>query len=340
MRSLDKKIVFLLGAGASVDAGMLTVADLTKQLRELLPNLQDVNGKQRHDFGEVFDFIASQDQEVATNYEMFFEWIKVLLEVQRDPFRKIVDVRISSELTDAIGHLPLVLGSGIARLLEECRAEPGYFARLEEFCPASGRLQVFSLNYDCCVEDACHVAGIDLSTGFDPSSKEWNPSLLETTTRGINLYKLHGSLRWFSVQDTRMRSVGPQKPPIIMELNSAEAARLPHYLKVGWKSPQLILGPGSKIQPDDPFLSLFYQFNASVRNAEFCIVIGYGYRDDHVNAILDAALDAGVKVVDVNPSSPNGRYIAESGYNHLRLSAKDALVTGQILNEVKTTAGR
>ena len=54
MGSLDE-VVFLLGAGALADAGTPVVASLTRQLRELLPNLRDVNGNRRHDFGEVFD---------------------------------------------------------------------------------------------------------------------------------------------------------------------------------------------------------------------------------------------------------------------------------------------
>jgi hypothetical protein len=89
----------------------------------------------------------------------------------------------------------------------------------------------------------------------------------------------------------------------------------------------------------DPFLSLFHCFQASVRDAELCIVIGYGYRDSHVNAILDAALNAGVKIVDVNRSGPTGRYIVEPYYEHLRLTTKAALENGQLLNKVKSAAG-
>ena len=77
-----------------------------------------------------------------------------------------------------------------------------------------------------------------------------------------------------------------------------------------------------------------------MRNATMCIVIGYSYGDSHVNTILDAALDAGVRIIDVNPSGPNSSYIAESGYHHLRLGAKAALEGGQILNKVKTILGR
>lgn len=58
-----------------------------------------------------------------------------------------------------------------------------------------------------------------------------------------------------------------------------------------------------------------------------------------MNTILDAALDARVTIVDVNPSSPNGRFIGSPYYEHLPLSAKDALESGEILNKVETIAG-
>jgi hypothetical protein len=55
---------------------------------------------------------------------------------------------------------------------------------------------------------------------------------------------------------------------------------------------------------------------------------------------LDAALDAGVKIVDVNPHNSNGSYVNESGYEHLKLTAKAALEEGRLLNKIKSIVGR
>lgn len=84
------------------------------------------------------------------------------------------------------------------------------------------------------------------------------------------------------------------------------------------------------MQPDDPFLTLLYEFRNSIKNAKTCIVIGYSYKDTHINALLDCALDHRVNILDVNPSSPNGRYVAERCYKHLRLRARDAFKDGII----------
>ena len=50
--------VFLIGAGASFDAGMPLVTQLTEELRDRLPNIPDMKGKQRTEFPDLFDAIA------------------------------------------------------------------------------------------------------------------------------------------------------------------------------------------------------------------------------------------------------------------------------------------
>jgi hypothetical protein len=94
MNRKPEKVVFLLGAGASADAGMPVVAALTRQLRQRLPKVNDIDGYRRKGFGDAFDCIAGVDPEVETNYEKFFEWIRVLLKVQEDPFRKGDSMRL------------------------------------------------------------------------------------------------------------------------------------------------------------------------------------------------------------------------------------------------------
>lgn len=332
-QSASRECIFLLGAGASVDAGMPMVKPLTEQLRNRLANIPDVNGNLRPEFRQVFDLIEAQDPSVTGNYERFFEWIKLLLDVQRKPFRKIVEVKLDRPLTEAMGHLSFVVGGEIARLLGSCQSDPRYLAKLADFIPAQGRLKVFSLNYDCCLEDACQSAGIGLTTGFDPVTKRWNPSLFSTKVSGINLYKLHGSLRWHGVRDESLPDEQFQPRLELMELKPEQY--LPSHLQMR-EEPELILGPGNKLQADDPFLTLFYEFHRSLQQAQVCVIIGYSYGDAHINSVLDDALDAGVNLLDVNPGSPSGRYLPEHCYHHLRLRTKDALVHGNIQSKLES----
>lgn len=318
----ENDLIFLLGAGASVDADMPTVAQLTQELKCSLSTLLDENAVQRPEFREVFDLFEKNSGSDADNYEKFFEWINTLLEVQKTAYRDVIHTNIATSLIDAMWHLSSVIGSEVARLLSSRRTEPGYLARLGDFMPNEGRLKVFTLNYDCCVEDACRAVGIDVTTGFDPVTKKWNPCLFKKNCRGINLYKLHSSLRWFPVWDNDLLT--------LMELTPDEKRQFSTDFRIP-KSPELILGPGSKVQSDDPFFTLLYEFRKAMKNAKQIVVIGFGYGDPHIKGIIDdAIIDRGVSVLNVNNQKPNGRYFGDAGYRHLTASTRDALLNGWI----------
>jgi hypothetical protein len=323
------KTVFLLGAGASVDAGMPAVQTLTAELRDGLPYLRDVNGRLRPEFREIFGVLAKHDPEVSDSYERFFEWIHLIGEAQRTPFRTIVRVGLTPKLKKAAAELPFVIGGAVKELLLRKRRRPDYLAKLADFIPTRGRLKVFTLNYDCCVEEACRKADVALTTGFDRRSREWRPSLFSGKERGINLYKLHGSLCWF----LDMKSVCDKGPNVFVEVASLRQAER----RIGARQarePELTLGPGSKLQADDPFLTLFYEFSRAMARARVCVVVGFGYKDEHVKQALDKVAARGTRIIDVNPGDPCGRYLADN-YCHLKMGAKQALLSGVLLKEVQ-----
>jgi hypothetical protein len=333
-----KEIIFLLGAGASMDAGMPTVVGLTNKLRENLPNLRDVNGNIRLEFGDAFDYIAARDPSVAEDYERFFEWIELLTKAGKEPFRKAFEIKVPTNLTEAVFHIPWVLGEEIARILESYQTEPSYLAKLGDFTSNGRRLKVFSLNYDCCLEDACGSAGIDITTGFNRLTKKWQPSLFQTKTKGINLYKLHGSLRWFSTTDNKLLEKGlDTRFHYNLELKPDDRAKLPQHLDVNSK-PDLVLGPGTKLQVDDPFLTLFHDYHRTIRRAKAVVVLGYGHRDPHVEKKLEEAIGGGAHILDVNPGNQNTKFLSSDRYHYLKMFAKDALMQGGIKSELEKLA--
>lgn len=308
--------MFLLGAGANVDAGMPTVESLSRELQERLSELRNVNGVPRPDFAQVFQIILEADASIEGDYERFFKWIQVILEAHKDPFRNLLRVDMAAQIVDAVGHLASVLGPEIARLLRQRTAKPAYFAHLADFLSPECPLKVFTLNYDCCLEDACRTAKMQVRTGFERTTGRWQPDVFGENSGGINQYKLHGSLRWH--RDVRLDH------PQLVELTPDSAQT----------SPELVLGPASKLQAYDPFLTLFFEFHKSVPRAQACVVIGYGYRDPHINSVIDHAIDNGVQIVDVNPGNPTNRYLASENYKHLRYGARDALAQRQILSRL------
>lgn len=330
-RAVDD-VIFLLGAGASKDAGMPLVAELTHALRKQLSSLCDINGSPCPEFGRIFDFVQQYDQSVASNYERLFEWIKIILDVEREPFRKLIKIDIDPKLIEAMAHFMMVVGTEIARLFNSYQTSPSYLAMLGDFISSNERLKVFTLNYDCCLEDACRDAGIDVTTGFDPVNHHWNSALFEQQSKGINLYKLHGSLRWFGARDRNLPDDDFRRHLVPLELRPE--ATLPS----GWEpspSPTLVLGP-EKIHPFDPFVTLLSEFQKAMYSANTLVIIGYGFGDSHINELIDRSLDAGTRIIDVAPDTFHGGYISERHYSHLQSSAKNALTNGAIKSALES----
>ncbi|MBI5409877.1 MAG: SIR2 family protein [Nitrospirae bacterium] len=262
-------IVFLLGAGATVDAGMPTIKGLTERLIERFERCQD------KEFIAIYELLAKADSLVESNYEKFFEYTELIK--RASSIEDIFCIRMPDYLIRTINN-PFstdVIRTLMNNILRTCQKDvkPEYLSYLQDFLPENGRLKVFTLNYDLCVETACKNKGVLVTTGFN---HEWNPLLFYGNEKGINLYKLHGSLLWFYDDNWTIQ----------------ELSELPEN-----KNPEIVLGPGSKMQADDPFLTLFYEFSRAVQEAKICIVVGYGYQDAHVNTVLERSK---VDIIDVN----------------------------------------
>lgn len=99
------------------------------------------------------------------------------------------------------------------------------------------------------------------------------------------------------------------------------------------KEPELILGPWPKLQPDEPFLTLYYEFRKALRSAKLCVVIGYSFRDTHINDALREASCRGLTVIDVNPSNESFEHCFQH-YRKLCLTAKAAFEKDDLLTAV------
>lgn len=160
---------------------------------------------------------------------------------------------------------------------------------------ADPSVKVFSLNYDPLIERAAahvRVRVIDGYLGaehsyFDPAVFEERIGRIRGTHRGkqfdetvkpIHLLKLHGSLGWYECPTTGVRQCGFGVGP-----------------PAGTK--RLMVPPQRRKATDTmnpPYSALWSTFrgclghNAAPINRLVCI--GYGFADEHVNAVIEAAL--------------------------------------------------
>jgi hypothetical protein len=170
------------------------------------------------------------------------------------------------------------------------------------------RANVFTLNYDTLIEQAADADGIVLIDGFvgtvrrtlRPESFDQDLYFPAETTEGrvhrlervIHLYKLHGSINWVGKECDWDNPYG---------VTATQGEEPPPESVLVYPTPSKfgdVLGM--------PYAELFRRFAASVvRRQSTLFVIGYGFGDDHVNAIIRQALAIpSFSLVIVDPCVP------------------------------------
>lgn len=178
------------------------------------------------------------------------------------------------------------------------------------------RVNVFTLNYDTLIEQAADAEGIVLIDGFvgtirrifRPESYDQDLYFPAETTEGrvhrldrvIHLFKLHGSLNWYAEEPDWDDPYGVS----VQGKTGKTALIYPTPAKFGET-----LGM--------PYSELFRRFAwAIVKPQSTLFVIGYGFGDEHVSAIIRQALAIpSFTLVIVDPYIPDsdslsGKFVA------------------------------
>jgi len=152
----------------------------------------------------------------------------------------------------------------------------------------TSRLIIATLNYDNTVEISAKALNIPCSTLGD-----WQISgTLPEPSEGVDLLKLHGSINWKWLNRS-VASAGTTPPRAIREVSAGD---MPAQLKnAKWydnssytgDSLGVLFGGGNKLTAEGPFMDLFYKFKRLLWEREHLLVIGYSFRDDHINHIID-----------------------------------------------------
>lgn len=304
MVHLDPDDYFLLfGAGASAEPGLPTafamtdrfktvVADkndelLTRSLALVLGGIQFLRGQQGsfpdayiniEEVAETIDsLLARHRQRLSPFVGSWHEFIGEF-DGSRNGGRNCL-----AELKD------LLFKCLSTWLVTPAIGEIRHFQALGDFVREFGRLDIFTLNYDRCVEKALEAANISFTCGFDQSG--WNSELFAQQISGVCIYKLHGSLDWYR---------DPEEMAIF-SLQFPQEDRQP----VADPDPMLIFGIPNKLTPTDPFLYLSHRFSERAKRAKVIAIIGYGFGDDYVNQIIMQGMsqDSRKKLVVVGKSA-------------------------------------
>lgn len=337
-------VSFLLGAGASVDCGGPLFSSVPVKVEQDL-HIEGIKGNRVHAWLEVFYLAVrhsgggeatpvTRDGILARRETIKGENAEQLKEVN---FEQVLATlyRWRSALPAAGGRLRVDGSPGLnakSEDLDECLRQATRALARACNLPTPGkegglatyktfvrklltrplnlkRVNIFTLNYDTLVEQACDAEGVVLLDGFvgtqrrvfRPESYEQDLYFPAETTEGrvhrfdrvLHLYKLHGSITWTANEPTLDNPYGVQSAA---------------FDAGGTK--QLLIYPTPAKYGETlgmPYAEMFRRFAAAiVRPQSVLFVIGYGFGDEHVNAIIRQAIAVPsfiIVIVDPKPKS-------------------------------------
>jgi hypothetical protein len=176
-----------------------------------------------------------------------------------------------------------------ACLCEILRLKPEAFAYLKPLLRLPGRAVIATLNYDLGVENAAAALKMQLDVGVETwtGGVDWSWSG-NTTTR---LLKLHGSIDWQRQQDRDTFDLQPLRVGVTSEVID---------------DPLIIFGRREKLRAEGPFLAMLAEFERSLAKSSALLVVGYSFRDEHINVVLKRWLiaDQDRRLAVIDPSFP------------------------------------
>ena len=282
----EDSLIFILGAGASVDAGIKHAKEMTLDIESRIQS-DSRFGKFRNLYNYLKSSIIYQ-RGITGSFEDQTTTIEELLVVLSE-----IDLRHKNWLYPFIGgwniHLQEVAGKdfeAVAELDEKIRSQlfewinirnydnARYFRGFRDLVSDLGSaVRIFTLNYDICIEKAFAGTNFNLELGFNEDRK-WQASKFdanENANIGAYLYKLHGSIDW------------------IRETNNGGVLTLCDNPQ---PNPELIFGTAAKLSSIDPYLFYVHELRKYSLNEvlRFIIVIGYSFSDDYVNSLIGQAI--------------------------------------------------
>lgn len=299
----DTRNMVLLGAGASVPAGLPTSADLVDALMQVegTPALRS-----------MLEFISNRIAKSGRtpNIEQVFAGATDYLYRSEDPISMFVEkwaepYAVPDALPEAVQadfmttFIPFKVLSTIDELSIAAVERTNYLLPLLSPSVAS----IITLNYDLLLETAAERHGHRLSDGAD----DWDGSYhWPVANARPELIKLHGSLDWRAgVRDGfphREASDFLTRNRTIVERGKTTLGGAGTAIRM---DPAVIFGAGNKLTSSFVFPALINRFRESLHAVDTLVIVGYSFSDAHVNEAVLRWLrlnpDARLVVLDIRP---------------------------------------
>jgi SIR2-like domain len=318
-------VVFLLGSGISLNAGIPSVGTISEQIfsgdgvirhSDATYYLADPGGSNYDDYrtraepairfvqrlrGLADRYFAEVLDERSANYEDVANLAKQIADAISGEYENPALLPLLAELKDGAGSLAELMELAteahnysrdmVWRMLDRSvdhAYEIRHLTAIIDGCRALRSADLFELNHDRVVESALAQAGIAVSDGFTRPNGDvvfWTGEF----EAPVRCFKLHGSVSWFhrNVPDERCRGL----------VVARSSTNDPYHEHGGGGEllalpadgrPVLLAGTFDKPLSYDStlFADQHYRFHESLRQADALVVIGYGFRDKAINSRL------------------------------------------------------
>jgi len=304
----SSQVIFLLGAGASKNAGIPTTYDFVTQFINYIEESTELNSKDKYHKKKLINSIVETLRQWKklegdnVDIELLLETLTKLKNRNKEsllqfcadredsPTLMFIDQELSLPLFDElieeiINNLKVFIKFKTI-VKEDNIGYLKYFRGFIETAKNKGcPLDIISLNYDTCIEQFCNAHKMTYQDGFD---LYWNPDAFKRDDTDVRLYKLHGSVIWY--QSDRGTYI---KLPIQNEFGEIK-------LISDEKAENLMLYPMQKWDYAEPLLELLLYVKdlleskisdkANTDDFKFLVVAGYSFRDEHIKQVIfDAA---------------------------------------------------
>ncbi|MBI3786061.1 MAG: SIR2 family protein [Deltaproteobacteria bacterium] len=320
MTTRSKDIIFLLGAGASAEAGIPTSAQMIDKIEKLF-----ASGKEWKPHLQLYHHVKSaihyasglkgRFTDVPFNIETL---VNTLYELERNedhplyPFIAAWNSRLVVLAGKDFEQVRQLRGLILRELKKWMCPEDAHHAHYYSGLITLQRdlnypLHVFSLNYDLLVEglDSRNFRVETGFPGFGPT-QVWDWERFEdsesspTPIAEAFLYKLHGSINWKRDEAKNLYRV--------QQVENVEPEQM-----------EVIFGRDFKLEAADPYLFYAYEFRKFTLSAKLIVTIGYGFGDAHINKMIIQSLRADrvrklvvvARCADENARAERRRLIAE-----------------------------
>jgi hypothetical protein len=266
------RTVFLLGAGASVPAGIPHTRALVASLESRCPPAL----KDRLDavLGHLRQWTEARNE--VLDIELVYETFVRLADAESDPLLSRIPPADMPAAREDAERLKRFTEDTIRDQMYAREDSLGYLEPLRGLVQRDGHLNVFSTNYDTCIELLCERLRLRWEDGF---SVRWDPRAFLRRGVEVRLRKLHGSVLWF--QD----EAGGQFRSLVGGSTGSDSA----VKWFGGECRPLILYPARKAGYDAPYVDNLAAFRMSLGTRDaltVLVVIGYSFRDDAIRKVV------------------------------------------------------